>query len=475
MTRIPNKTKAIIYGVVFFSGFANLATEIIGPRLVASLFGSTTILWAIIISITLIGISIGYWLGGRVSAGRVIKTLPFILIFNAAWLLLVSWIIWKIPSFLTTGGYFSIVIICFLAFFPPAVLFSMTSPLVISLIAIEKPQESIAKEVGNIYALGTLGSVLGALVAAFILIPYVGLTASLKLFSIGATIFALVFLSPKMRAVGALFLVGFALFPLPIYRWGADLGLTLLAQTEGYYQTIRVFTDQSQSFIQMNLGPTFHTQMRTSDQEPVFGYAAEMIQLAGNVEGKRILIIGGAGHTQARALEKRGAIVTEVEIDPFVVRLSDRYFGEIHGSVIVTDGRAYLAQYQGEKFDFIFVDAFDSLASVPPQLITQEFFSEIKAALQPDGQLIYNFIGVAEGSKSNSFRAISTTMSSVFSDTRASKITGDRLMNIVLVASNLPMSDLEFPKAPQDGDLITDDLNPGEIYFEQARAGSFFH
>src|SRR4030067_1651134 len=125
--------KLLIYSLVFFSGFANLATEIIGPRLVASLFGSTTVIWAIIISVTLIGISVGYFLGGRVPYERVLKVMPVLLILNAIWLLLISWLIWEIPARVASVGYLSIAMIAVLSFFPPAALFSMVSPLAISL------------------------------------------------------------------------------------------------------------------------------------------------------------------------------------------------------------------------------------------------------------------------------------------------------------------------------------------------------
>ena len=194
--------KLLIYSLVFFAGFANLATEIIGPRLVASLFGSTTIIWAIIISITLIGISIGYFLGGRVPASRVLQTLPIILIANAIWLLAVSWFVWLIPGDIASAGYLSITVTCFISFFPPAVLFSMISPLVISMLASVHPPEVISRDVGNIYALGTLGSVLGALAAAFVLIPYVGLSTSLRLFALGAVIYAIIFFSARGRWIG---------------------------------------------------------------------------------------------------------------------------------------------------------------------------------------------------------------------------------------------------------------------------------
>jgi spermidine synthase len=465
--------KLLIYSLVFFAGFANLATEIIGPRLVASLFGSTTIIWAIIISITLIGISIGYFLGGRVPAGQVLRALPILLIANAAWLLAVSWFVWKIPGDITSAGYLSITFTCFVAFFPPAVLFSMTSPMIISLLTAIHPIEKISRDVGNIYALGTLGSVLGALAAAFILIPYVGLSTSLRLFALGCVLFALVFLSVRGRWIGLAVLVAAWFFPQPTYQPVQDYSSVLVAQREGYYQTIRVYTDNA-TYIRMDLGPTFHTKMSLADQEPMYGYSVEMLKLAGDVRSKNILIIGGAGHTQARALEKRGATVTEVEIDPFVIRMSDEHFGAINGDVIATDGRTYLEQNQRPQFDLIFVDAFDGLASAPPQLTTREFFAAADRALKPGGRLIYNFIGINEGPGSNSYRALAATMASVFADTRAALSEGGRLANLILIASQQPMSDLPYPPPPLDGKILTDDLNPIEVYFEEARANYFY-
>ena len=73
------------------------------------------------------------------------------------------------------------------------------STLIISLVSGYTDQDRITREVSNLYAIGTLGSVLGALIAAFILIPYLGLSSSLKLFALGSVLFAIVFLSPRWR------------------------------------------------------------------------------------------------------------------------------------------------------------------------------------------------------------------------------------------------------------------------------------
>lgn len=473
MTNHSGVRSTVFYALVFLAGFANLATEIIGPRLVASLFGSTTVIWAIIISVTLVGISVGYVLGGRTPPGRVLRVLPVALIVNAIWLTLVSWLIWRLPHQFAAVGYASIALVSIAAFFPPSVLFSMTSPLIISLISSYTPQDKIAREVGNLYAISTLGSVVGALAAAFILIPYLGLSASLKLFAIGSALFAIVFMQPRWRLAGASVLLALVFAPQPSYQLEESENMTLLEQREGYYQTIRVFTDHT-TYVRMDLGPTFQTSMSLPDKEPIYHYAAEMVALAGEVRGKQILIIGGAGHTQARVLEKRGASVVEVEIDPHVIALSDRYFGEIEGEVLAADGRAYLERLQGRQYDLIILDAYDALASAPVQLTTREFFEACNRALIPGGRLIFNFIGVPSGPSANSFRAIAATMQTVFADVRASQIDGEDLTNLILIGAQTELADSDFPAAPTGGAILTDDLNPIEIYFEQARSGFYF-
>jgi hypothetical protein len=139
------------------------------------------------------------------------------------------------------------------------------------------PPEVISRDVGNIYALGTLGSVLGALAAAFVLIPYVGLSTSLRLFALGAVIYAIIFLSGRGRWIGLAILLAALFFPQPSFQPVQDFSSVLLDQTEGYYQTIRVYTDK-ETYIRMDLGPTFHTKMSLADKEPMYGYATKMLK-----------------------------------------------------------------------------------------------------------------------------------------------------------------------------------------------------
>ena len=53
--RIP-----LVLSVTFFSGMSILAVEITASRLLAPFFGTSTVIWAVVIGLTLLYLSVGY-------------------------------------------------------------------------------------------------------------------------------------------------------------------------------------------------------------------------------------------------------------------------------------------------------------------------------------------------------------------------------------------------------------------------------
>ena len=139
--------------------------------------------------------------------------------------------------------------------------------------------------------------------------------------------------------------------------------------------------------------------------------------------------------------------------------------------MVVDDGRAYVDRADAGRFDYVLLDAFNSAQYIPPQLVTREFFESVRRVLKPEGRLIINLIAVPSGTRAGLFRALSATLWEVFIDVRASQSEGETIRNIMLVASQDDLSDLPYGLAPKDGTLLTDELNPVEIFLERANAG----
>lgn len=81
-----------LYTVVAVGGAAVMAIEVPGTRIIAPYFGASLVVWAAMISVTLLSLAVGYWVGGSLSvkgAGR--WTLCLLLGASAIWVILVSW------------------------------------------------------------------------------------------------------------------------------------------------------------------------------------------------------------------------------------------------------------------------------------------------------------------------------------------------------------------------------------------------
>ena len=158
--------------VVFASGAGALATEISAARLLAPYFGASTVVWANIIGLILVYLSVGYWLGGKLAdrrpeprvlgslvlaAGVFIAGTPFVarplldLALRGFDALSVGAVA---GSFFAALGLFAV----------PITLLGMVSPFAIRL-ALTDVREA-GQVAGRLYALSTVGSILGTFLSA---------------------------------------------------------------------------------------------------------------------------------------------------------------------------------------------------------------------------------------------------------------------------------------------------------------------
>jgi predicted membrane-bound spermidine synthase len=458
---VPKPITGKVYGflaLAFYSGVASVALEVNASRMLASNFGPTTGLWAAILAVSLGGLAIGYRIGGSVALPDLEPILPGVVLINAAWLIGATWAI----SVLQPGTgvpVVSMALIATLAFGPPFVLFGMESQILVGAVWQER-QGSMSASASLVFAISSVGGIIGALAGIAFLIPILGVSGLVRLFLAGyLVVLAAVWSHSRKITIFAAVLA--AIMPLPSWTW-ADTPGRLVAQEEGRFQTIRVYTDDA-SYLRFHLGPTYESEVWFNTGEPRFGYATTILQLAGDLEGKRVLVIGGAGHALAHGFENRGATVTEVELDPIVRDVSDRVFEPLEGETVVQDGRRYVTGAPSETFDIVIVDAFAGPRYVPPHLTTVEFFDQVRRVLKTDGTMYLNMISALDGPGSGPFKALSSSVATSF-DASGYVPSGG---NIVVVGSRGELGPTVTPvgvsRTPN-----TDDKNPMDILLETA-------
>ncbi|MDH3299876.1 MAG: fused MFS/spermidine synthase [Acidimicrobiia bacterium] len=452
-----------VYGylvLAFYSGVASVALEVNASRMLASYFGPTTGLWAAVLSVSLGGLALGYSFGGVIALPALGRILPFVVGANALWLVGATWVISLLEP--SSGLSFGAVgIIALLAFGPAFVLFGMESQILVGAVWQERGTGSMSAAAASVFAISSIGGIIGALLGLAYLIPLLGMSGMIRLFVAGyLAVLAVTWRS--LRPVSLALALFVALVPLPDWRWRGQSD-RLVAQEEGRFQTIRVYTDDA-SYLRFHLGPTYESEVTLATGEPRFGYATTILGLAGDVSGKRALVIGGAGHALANALENRGATVTEVELDPIVRDVSDEHFGLLEGETVIDDGRRFVTTAESDTYDVIVIDAFAGPRYVPPHLTTVEFFDEVNRILTPDGTMYLNMISAIDGPGSGPFKALSSATATSFPASGYVRSGG----NIVVVGSRVDLAEGVTPvgvsRTPN-----TDDKNPMDVLLEFAR------
>lgn len=395
------------YTAVFLASFSMLIIEVVAGRILAPYVGVSLYTWTSIIGVVLAGISVGAYLGGMI-ADRYphVSTLGWILFLSGlATFSIPPLTHWVGGTFLHADVMVRILLITAILSFLPSCFLGMVSPVVVKL-ALGR-LEKAGNVVGKIYALSTLGSILGTFATGFFLISWLG-TRNL-LFTTGALLLLAAPLSGGFfvqRKRVALFLLLLPLLWLA-HRYASNPILdrgTLFFKESNYY-TIQLKGDPGNSKEQLITLVLDHLTHSCSDPDNpsrlVYRYVQsykEIVQWkAGQKDSFKTLFIGGGGYTFPRFIEAGypNAEIDVVEIDPVVTQVSRKYLGISQASRIQTfneDGRWFVMNRKGRgKYDFIFEDAFNDL-SIPYHLTTREFAVQLKGLLKEDGLLLTNVI-----------------------------------------------------------------------------------
>lgn len=423
-----------------------LALEIVASRVVAPYFGNSVYVWGSLIGVFLAALSLGYFLGGR-AATRWPAWGPFLTLVLAS-----GACIYPIPH--VAGAVLGAIAVhdfgpradtligSTALFFLPSVLLGTVSPYAVRLRA--RSVEGVGNVAGMLYALSTLGSIAGTLLAAFVLISAFGVRSIIQI--LGATEMGLALLGwVWYRRVGAG--AAAAAVMAGVLTLGGAVppdGPGVVYARDTIYHRITVSDEGMLRYLKLD---RYWQSARDLDapQRTVFGYTDYLhLPLVFQPAPRRVLFVGmGGGTAPSRFYRDYPEVQIEVvEIDPAVVETARRFFALPTGPRIrvhVQDGRLWLRRTP-ERYDLITLDAY-LIDTIPFHLATREFYTEAAARLAPGGVLASNVIGAIIGPESRLFRAIYKTYRSVFPAVYVFPVNGgpsEALQNIILVGTVEP-------------------------------------
>lgn len=407
--------------LVFVVGAAALGAEIAAARLLAPFFGASTIVWANTIGIVLLSLSVGYWLGGRFADRHPQKQGLCTLVLVAA--VAVGLIPFAADPFLaisvealdrvSAGAFIGSLVAVTVLIAPPVVLLGAVSPYAMRL-AVERIEESGSVS-GRIYAISTMGSLVGTFASALVLIPALGTRRTFLVFALGCALVALTGVRRPVAIAVPAAILALAALPVGVIKGSPDG--SVIKEVETPYQYARVVEEpDGDRRLELNEGQAVHSFYRPGSYL-TGDYWDEFLVLpftTGLTAPRHVAILGNAAGTTARAFGRffPSTTVDAVEIDPALTMLGRRYFGLQNPRMRVfhEDARPFLRRTDG-RYDAIMVDVYRQ-PYIPFYLATHEFFDLARERLRPGGSVIVN-VGHPEGEHELE-KVLGATMASVF-------------------------------------------------------------
>ena len=456
------------------SGFASLTLQVIWTRLLALIFGPTTYAFSTMVAVFIGGLAAGAALASRMAARSrhpvaglaICVALAAGLAAAAAALVdlgllsIARLVAQPDTTFNTIVLRQAVLAVSLLA--PMTIAFGAAFPFAVAVAT--RSDNNVASDLGVIYAVNTTGAIAGALLAGFVLIPWLGLHASIRVVTIVTAVGALaIAVAGKLRGGNRVFALAAALGTLGLGIWlppwdqlllssgaykyaaslrGPDLETALRAGRLLYYRegvagtvAVRTLTGTMSLAIDGKVDASNAGDMLTQR-------LLAHVPLLLHPDPKQIAILGlGSGVTLGSALTHPIDRADVLEISSEVAQAARFFDKENHRAVvdprtrmIIGDGRTHLLMTR-QNYDVIVSEPSNPWMAGIASLFTREFFQAARDRLAPGG-ILCQWAHTYDISTSD-LKSIVATFISVFPD-GSLWLVGDG--DVLLIGSNTPIA-----------------------------------
>ncbi len=395
-----SRARSILWLITpLITGTIIMVLEMAAVRLYAPFFGNAINVWAVVISIVMLALAIGYVVGGKL-ADRTGSDGPlFFSILGSSIYQLVTIYIARpaLPQFADLGEVAGAGLATLAFFAIPMILLAGTGPYIIRLLS---RADNSGTTAGSVYALSTAGSVAGIALASFVLIPRLGTNATLLIScavsgAVGAA--GLISRISKKRLSFASFASFASIAPLALIPHAAtawEQSPDTIWESESAYNVVRVARDDTRLLLKLNAEDSVHTVRESGGGWT--GYYYDQFALGPLLvdDPRRALVLGmGAGSSiHATRVTAPNIRIDAVEIDAKVVEAAYRFFEVPDGAdwlrIHVADARPWLRR-NGERYEIIQIDLYRGGPQIPFYLATLEFYTQVREHLT-DGVMMMN-------------------------------------------------------------------------------------
>jgi spermidine synthase len=432
------RAERIVLTLAFTAGLAALALEVVWTRSLILILGSTTYAFSTMLTAVLVGIALGsavlapyadrmrnraalvaglLFTGGfcALLGPAVINRLPFVFLRLSDW----------------AAGVWSLVIaaqfvICFLLVFVPTFLSGASFPILVRMYS--RGAAQVGRTVADVYAMNTLGGIVGSLVGGFVLVKFLGLqpaltVAALFLMLVGgplavslarpwpraarggtatamvAAVVVLAFLHPRFET--KLLFAGWGPFAGGYYvsrAAGSTVDVTdrhmqkLLYHKEGVTASVDVLeTGSGERIISVNAQPVATTYLYDMRALKMLGHLPALL----HPDPKQVLIIGlGAGVSSGiiasyPSVEHVTVVELSEEVPGGAAKFADWNHDVLHNpkvKLIINDGANYVKATR-KQYDIISSDPIHPFISGNGILYSYEHWRICKDRLKEGGVL----------------------------------------------------------------------------------------
>ena len=501
----PPRAPRLLVLAAFLSGALSLITQIAWTRVLTLIVGSTTYAFSTVLVVYLVALGLGSAWAARRGArvAHVGADLAVMSLVNALGLVGAVWAVNRLPYWYLQlygvwapdadfGGIARGVVLAAAVLLLPVAAAGTILPLTL-VGAVPREHAATGAAVGRLYATNTLGAILGAVLAGFLLVPVLGTRATLLGVAALAAGVGLAFalarprpgwLPPLGLATASLVALGIGLAPawnhLELQVGVAEVIGATSAET---LTRIRGLTEPGESILFQREGPTasvivredadrlrklvINSRTNASDgSDMATQVLVAQLPLLFAPRTDRVFIVGwGSGVTVGSAARTATGQVTAVELEPAVVEASE-YFRHVNLDPlrnprvrVFEDDARHILLASDETYDVIVNEPSHPWVAGIANLFTRDYYELVARRLAPDGVL-----GVwlqAYQIAPNTYRALLATLQAVFPEVLV--FNPPKTTDTILVASRKPLT--------VDLDALARRLATGEMGPELARVG----